>query len=42
MKRLIIIGLLSLSTALLLTGCLGLSLGGGKKTVNNNPLWASN
>jgi len=37
MKRLIVTGLLSISAALLLSGCVGLSLGGGKKTVNNNP-----
>ncbi len=37
MKKTVITGLISLSTALLLTGCLGLSLGGGKKTVTDNP-----
>lgn len=37
MKRLVITTLISLSAAMLLSGCLGLSLGGGKKTVTNNP-----
>jgi hypothetical protein len=37
MKKLVLNSLVSLSAMLLLSGCLGLSLGGGKKTVNNNP-----
>lgn len=37
MKRTIITGLISLSAAVLLSGCLGLSLGGGNKSVSNNP-----
>lgn len=37
MKRTIITGLISLSAAVLLSGCLGLSLGGGTRSVSNNP-----
>lgn len=37
MKKLFITSMFSLPAILLLSGCLGLSLGGGKKTVTNNP-----